>query len=226
VKRYGPPLACGLLAFGLLAGCRADSLGPYPNASVILVSIDTLRADRLPLHGYAKGATPHLDALGREAVVFEHAYSHCPLTLPAHASLFTGLLPPRHGVRDNQGFSLGSDKRTLAARFRSAGFDTGAAVSAYVLRAATGISQGFDVYDDAFPVDASVEALAAQQRDGGLSVDSLLRWIEARPARSASSPSSTSTSPTRPTHRRGPTRVFRIPTTARSRTRTSWSGGS
>jgi choline-sulfatase len=181
VRRRGLPLACALVACGLLAGCRADTLGPYPSASVILISIDTLRADRLPLYGYAKGATPHLDALGREALVFEQAYSHCPLTLPAHASLFTGLLPPRHGVRDNQGFSLGKDKRTLAARFRTAGFDTGAAVSAYVLRAATGIAQGFDVYDDAFPVDASLEALAAQQRDGGLSVDSLVRWIEARP---------------------------------------------
>jgi choline-sulfatase len=171
-----------VLACGLLAGCRSAPPGPYPNASVVLVSIDTLRADRLPLYGYAKGATPHLDALGREAIVFEQVYSHCPLTLPAHASLFTGLLPPHHGVRDNQGFSLGSDKRTLAARFRAADFDTGAAVSAYVIRAATGIAQGFDAYDDAIPVDASLEALSAQQRDGAQSVDSLLRWIEARPA--------------------------------------------
>jgi arylsulfatase A-like enzyme/Tfp pilus assembly protein PilF len=166
----------------LLSVCRSDRLGPYPSASVVLVSIDTLRADRLHLYGYTKGATPHLDELGREGVVFEQVFSHCPLTLPAHASLLTGLLPPHHGVRDNQGFSLGSDKRTLATRFRAAGFDTGAAVSAYVIRAGTGIAQGFDAYDDAFPVDASVEALAAQQRDGALSVDSLLRWIEARPA--------------------------------------------
>jgi len=171
-----------LLACVLTAGCRAAPVGPYPDASVVLVSIDTLRADRLPAYGYAKGATPHLDALAREAIVFDQVLSHCPLTLPAHASLFTGLLPPRHGVRDNQGFSLATGQRTLAARFRAAGFDTGAAVSSYVLRAATGISQGFDAYDDAFPVDASVEALSAQQRDGAESVDSLLRWIEARPA--------------------------------------------
>jgi choline-sulfatase len=169
-----------ILAAGALLSCRSERAGPYPSASVVLVSIDTLRADRLPLYGYAKGSTPHLDALGRESVVFEQAYSHCPLTLPAHASLFTGLLPPHHGVRDNQGFSLAGDKRTLATRFRAAGFDTGAAVSAYVIRASTGIAQGFDVYDDAFPVDASVEALAAQQRDGAQSVESLLRWIEAR----------------------------------------------
>jgi arylsulfatase A-like enzyme/Tfp pilus assembly protein PilF len=182
VKRSDALLACGLVAGACLAACRADGLGPYPGAPVVLVSIDTLRADRLPLYGYAKGATPHLDLLGRQGVVFEQVYSHCPLTLPAHASLLTGLLPPHHGVRDNQGFSLGGDKRTLAARFRAAGFDTGAAVSAYVIRAATGIAQGFDAYDDAFPVDASLEALAAQQRDGAESVESLLRWIGARPA--------------------------------------------
>ena len=178
----GGVLPVVLVAGALLSACRADRPGPYPDASVVLVSIDTLRADRLPLHGYGKGRTPQLDALGREGIVFEEVFSHCPLTLPAHASLLTGLLPPRHGVRDNQGFSLARDKRTLATRFRAAGFDTGAAVSAYVIRAATGLAQGFDTYDDAFPVDASVEALAAQQRDGALSVDALLQWIEARPA--------------------------------------------
>jgi arylsulfatase A-like enzyme/Tfp pilus assembly protein PilF len=162
--------------------CRSAPAGRYPGASVVLVSIDTLRADRVPLYGYTRGSTPNLDALGREGVVFEDVYSHCPLTLPAHASLLTGLLPPHHGVRDNQGFSLADDKQTLASRFRAAGFDTGAAVSAYVLRGATGISHGFDVYDDAFPVDESNEALAALQRDGAQSVDSLVRWIEGRAA--------------------------------------------
>jgi choline-sulfatase len=172
-----------VLVFALAAACRSAPADRYPAASVVLVSIDTLRADRLALYGYAKGATPHLDALGREGVVFEDAYSHCPLTLPAHSSLLTGLLPPHHGVRDNEGFSLAEDKRTLATRFHAAGFETGAAVSAYVIRASTGLSRGFDRYDDALPIDPAVEALAAQRRDGAQSVDSLLRWIEARPAR-------------------------------------------
>ena len=132
-----------LLACASVVACRSSSVGPYPDASVVLVSIDTLRADRLPLYGYRKGATPNLDALAREGIVFEHVYSHCPLTLPAHASLFTGLLPPHHGVRDNQGFSLAKDKRTLASRFHAAGFTTGAAVSAYVLRGDTGLREGF-----------------------------------------------------------------------------------
>src|SRR4029453_3787856 len=169
--------ALSVLVLGLAASaCRGrPSPSVFADAPVVLVSIDTLRADHLALYGYKDGSTPSLDALGRESIVFDDAYSHCPLTLPAHASLFTGLLPPHHGVRDNQGFALGRDKRTLATRLRAAGFDTGAAVSAYVIRSGTGIAQGFDVYDDAFPVDASVEALAAQQRDGAQSVESLLR---------------------------------------------------
>jgi choline-sulfatase len=164
-----------------LAGCRSSQPGPYPDASVVLVSIDTLRADRLSPYGYAKGQTPQLEALAREGIVFEELHSQCPLTLPAHASMFTGLLPPHHGVRDNQGFSLPADKRTVASRFRAAGLATGGAVSAYVLRGATGMAQGFDAYDDALPLDASRESLGAQQRDGAESVASLLRWIDARP---------------------------------------------
>src|SRR5215470_11040861 len=101
----------------------------FPDAPVVLVSIDTLRADHLPLYGYPAGSTPALDRLGREGIVFEDVYSHCPLTLPAHASMLTGLLPPHHGVRDNIGFTLGQASRTLATRIKSAGFRTGAAVS-------------------------------------------------------------------------------------------------
>src|SRR5881397_678746 len=98
--------------------CRGSLRVPScPDCSVLLVSIDTLRADRLPAYGYRAGSTPHLDALARRGVVFEDVYSHCPLTLPAHASLFTGLLPPHHGVRDNLGFALDPSRRTLAARY-------------------------------------------------------------------------------------------------------------
>jgi arylsulfatase A-like enzyme/Tfp pilus assembly protein PilF len=147
---------------------------------VVLVSIDTLRADRLPLHGYAAGRTPALDALAREAVAFEAAYSHCPLTLPAHASLFTGLLPPRHGVRDNIGFTLAAERTTLAARFKAAGYRTGGAVSAYVLRGQTGIAQGFDYYEDAIELAGAGESLATLQRDGAVAVDALGAWVEAQ----------------------------------------------
>ncbi|HEV2984242.1 MAG TPA: sulfatase-like hydrolase/transferase, partial [Vicinamibacterales bacterium] len=117
--------------------------GQFRDAPVILISIDTLRADRLPLYGYTKGSTPTLDRIGREGIIFDDLYSHCPLTLPSHASLFTGRLPFHHGVRDNLGYSVANDQQTLATRFKGAGYATGAAVSAYVLRRQTGIGRGF-----------------------------------------------------------------------------------
>ena len=156
----------------------AVTAGQYSGAPVVLISIDTLRADRLPLYGYAAGSTPVLDRLGREAIVFDDVYSHCPLTLPAHASLFTGLLPLHHGVRDNIGYALESDQQTLASRFKAAGYATGGAVSAYVLRHQTGIGRGFDFFDDGIEVAGTGESLSDSQRDGRLTVDALAGWID------------------------------------------------
>jgi choline-sulfatase len=159
------------------AACRGRGKATFPQASVLLVSVDTLRADHLPAYGYAKGATPHLDALAREGVVFEDVLSHCPLTLPAHASLFTGLLPPRHGVRDNAGFTLAAGQRPLAVRFREKGLATGGAVSSYVLRRATGVAEGFDLFDDAVTQKGGA-SLGEQQRDGALAVEAVASWVE------------------------------------------------
>ena len=176
--------AAALVAVLIVVVCRrSPPAGPFPAASVVLVSIDTLRADHLPVYGYAAGTTPAIDTLAREGIVFEDVYSQCPLTLPAHASMFTGLLPSHHGVRDNMGFALDPGRRPLAARLHAAGLDTGAAVSAYVLRRATGIAEGFDAYDDAIETDRASQAMADQQRDGAAAVDSLARWVEARGGR-------------------------------------------
>jgi arylsulfatase A-like enzyme/tetratricopeptide (TPR) repeat protein len=170
-----------LLAGAVASACRSRaSLPNYRDAPVVLISIDTLRADHLPLYGYHDGSTPNLDRLGREGIVFDRAYSHCPLTLPAHASMLTGLLPPRHGVRDNLGFRLAPEHRTLATRFKAAGLHTGGAISAYVLRGATGINQGFDFYDDSIEVQAGTESAGNLQRDGSVAVDALSRWIESQ----------------------------------------------
>ncbi|MFI4945972.1 MAG: sulfatase-like hydrolase/transferase, partial [Burkholderiales bacterium] len=99
-----------LLLATLLAGCSGGNPGaPGPSAkgaSVVLISIDTLRADRLPAYGYKSVETPAIDGLRKDAILFENAYTHSPLTLPAHASLLTGLLPPEHGVRNNIGYRL------------------------------------------------------------------------------------------------------------------------
>ncbi len=126
-------LACFVLASAL--GCQRSAHPTFPDAPVVLISIDTLRADHLPAYGYAGASTPAIDALRRDSVLYENAYAHAPLTLPSHASLFTGLLPTRHGVRDNLGYRLDAQAHpTLAARLRARGYATGAAVSAYVLR--------------------------------------------------------------------------------------------
>jgi tetratricopeptide (TPR) repeat protein len=169
-----------VVGLAVVAGCRrAPPVQAYPAAPVVLISIDTLRADRLPAYGYGAGRTPALDAFAREAVLFADAYSHAPLTLPAHASMLTGLLPPRHGVRDNVGFTL-RPQATLATRFKAAGRPTGAAVSAFVLRAQTGIAQGFDYYEDALELEGPLEALGELQRDGGVAVEALGHWIAER----------------------------------------------
>src|SRR6185295_16335452 len=98
--------------------------------------------------------------------------------LPAHTSMLTGLLPPRHEVRDNMGFHLKEGHHTLAERYKAAGFATGGAISAYVLRSQTGIAQGFDTYDDALTIDAGSESLGSLQRDGAIAVESLLRFVK------------------------------------------------
>lgn len=134
--------------------------------SIVLISVDTLRSDRLPAYGYTQGLTPHIDALRRDGMLFERAYSHAPLTLPSHLSMLTGLPPNEHGVRNNIGYRFdGSKFRTLAGVLKENGYRTGAAVSSYVLRSETGIASGFDVYDDDIPARPGA-ATAENMRSG------------------------------------------------------------
>jgi arylsulfatase A-like enzyme/Tfp pilus assembly protein PilF len=169
-------LALILLAT-LFVGCRRGEDARWTGASVILISIDTLRADRLGVHGSRAGLTPGLDAMASQSVVFEEAYSHVPLTLPAHASLFTSLLPPRHGVRDNLGYTLG-EHRTVAEAFKAHGYKTLGAVSSFVLRKGTGIARGFDEYNDDIHTRTDA-ALGHQQRDGVRTAQALADRIAA-----------------------------------------------
>src|SRR5262249_47431325 len=116
--------------------------------NLLLVSIDTLRADRLGSYGHAEAQTPRLDALARSALRFAQATPVAPVTLPPHSSLLTGTSPAWHGVRDNGGFYPGDDQTTLAEVLRAKGFRTGGFVGAFVLDRRWGISQGFDRYFD------------------------------------------------------------------------------
>ena len=165
-----------LAAFlGASAACRRESRQP----SVVLISIDTLRADHLPAYGYGKLATPAIDGLRRDAILFSEAYSHVPLTLPSHVSLLTGLLPPRNGVRDNLGYVLSPAHATLATLLKARGYSTGAAVSAVVLMAATGVSRGFDDFDDKMMTGSTSLSIGEIQRSGYESEKIAEAWIAA-----------------------------------------------
>jgi len=151
--------------------------------NLVLVTLDTVRADRLPAYGYDGIATPALDALAREGVRFAQAATTVPFTLPAHASMLTGVYPPRHGVRENVGFALGGEPPTVAERLREAGYATAAFVSAFVLDSRWGIGRGFETYHDDFDPQLVASAnLAAAQRDGAETVAAATAWLDARPA--------------------------------------------
>lgn len=147
---------------------------------IILISIDTLRSDRLPMYGYDGVATPALDALRRDSVLFRNAWSHSPLTLPSHATMLSGVLPAVHGARDNTGFRVSSEVPTVASILRGSGYETGGAVSAFVLRRSTGINAGFDDYDDALGNARDEKSLGHIQRPGDDTVAVAQRWIAAR----------------------------------------------
>lgn len=184
MKASGRVLARGLPPLLLVLWCSSGCARPrsvFPRAPVILVSVDTLRADHLPAYGYHEVDTPGLDALQKDSVVFDNALSPVPLTLPAHASLFTGLLPYQHGVRDNVGYRLSPKTITLATFLRQRGYSTGGAVSAFVLEHATGVAEGFDDYRDDVEMRAPGEALGQVQRSGAVTEELLEQWIDGQP---------------------------------------------
>jgi len=156
-------------------------LPPGAPRNLLLVSIDTLRADHLGAYGYRGAHTPRLDALARSGLRFERATTVVPLTLPAHSSLLTGTFPAWHGVRDNGGFYLGNEQVTLAEVLRDRGFRTGGFVAAFVLDRRWGISQGFDRYFDDFDLERFKDnpSLDAIQRPGSEVVDQALDWLRA-----------------------------------------------
>jgi arylsulfatase A-like enzyme/Flp pilus assembly protein TadD len=159
---------------GWLSG-RKSTVRP----SVLLVSIDTLRADHVGSYGYRAAATPVIDALAARGLRFEQAETVTPLTLPAHTSLLSGTFPAFHGVRDNGSFYVGDEVTTLAEVLKAHGYRTGGFVGAYVLDHRWGIAQGFDHYYDDFDLSRFEMAagLDAAQRPGREVVDHALAWL-------------------------------------------------
>lgn len=181
-SRRGATLIAVVAAIVVAAGwfgwrMVAEPAAPGP---IVLISIDTLRADHLPIYGYTKVRTPSIDALASGAVVFDHAYSQVPQTLPAHTSILSGELPFEDGVRDNVGFTVKPDQWLIQRALHDRGWPTGGFVSAYVLRKATGIGQGFDVYDSDMPPTSGEEGIGQVRRDGAETLASALKWVDGR----------------------------------------------
>lgn len=131
-----------------LVGCTPRSIDANSAPSVLLVTVDSLRADHLGAYGREDALTPTLDRLAAAGTLYLRAYSSAPLTIPSHATIFTGRYPPAHGVRDNGDFSLGEEQITLAERFQDAGYATVAVTAAFPTRRQWGLGQGFEVYEE------------------------------------------------------------------------------
>ena len=166
-------LGTALAAVGGWRYARASAPVPGP---VILISIDTLRADHLPAYGYRAIKTPAIDSLANDGVVFERAYTHSTQTLPSHAAIMTGRLPFENGVRDDDA-TLGADERPLAQMLRDRGYATGGIVSSGLLRRTTGLARGFDFFDDDVPAGDGDLPAAFRRRSGAASEDIAERWL-------------------------------------------------
>jgi len=166
----------------VLAACGGPSrpVGPPPATldeaaqNLVIVTIDTLRADHVGAYGYAAARTPALDRLAREGARFGRAFAPAPITLTSHASLLTGRYPPGHGARDNA-TKVGDEVPTLAAILGARGFATGAFVAAFPLDRRFGLARGFDLYSDRMPRDANGKLL--NERPGRQVVDEALAWL-------------------------------------------------
>jgi arylsulfatase A-like enzyme/Tfp pilus assembly protein PilF len=179
-------LAVGATLFVAVAPACTKPAAPAPEprtpTHVIVVTIDTLRADRLGAYGNTAIPTPNFDRIAREGVRAVDATTHVPITRPAHASLFTGRYPAEHDIRENISLPLAADVPTLAETLKAQGFATAAFVSSFVLSTQSGLNRGFDHYDDAFRVGTSDEALlfGAVQRRGDDTVARVEQWLDAR----------------------------------------------
>jgi len=144
--------------------------------NIVLISIDTCRADYLSCYGFGRKTTPNIDAIANESIVFENVISPVPITLPAHGSMLTGTIPPYHGVHDNLDYRLGDSNVTLAEILKEHGFTTGAIISAFVLDSQFGINQGFDTFNDHF--EEKHMAGTISERKGHEATRFALEWLD------------------------------------------------
>jgi arylsulfatase A-like enzyme/Flp pilus assembly protein TadD len=171
-------------AAAIAAAWTAWSLAPAratvrrePGLSVLVITVDTLRADALGAYGRTGADTPWMDRLAQDGVRFERAHAHNVVTLPSHANLLSGRYPLVHGVRDNSGFRFPADTPTLATLLKARGYRTAAFVSSFALDSRFGLDMGFDVYDDQLGGAETRTAFLMPERRGPETVESALRWL-------------------------------------------------
>src|SRR5262245_42832927 len=168
-------MALSLAAVCLAAGCKGE--GEAGNPNLVLVTLDTVRADHLGCYGDGAAITPALDRLAAEGIRFAQASSSVPLTLPSHTTLLTGLLPLHHGLRNNGAGALHEGTATLATLLSGQGYRTGAFVGAFVLDHRFGLARGFEVYDDEVPRDPRAGAALEAEQPGRDVMDRALAWL-------------------------------------------------
>jgi choline-sulfatase len=179
-----PTIALSLALAALGQACSRPESPPRTSGkitSVLFITIDTLRADRIGIYGAKNVETPNIDRLAREGAWARHSTVHVPLTRPSHISMFTGRYPAEHGIRDNVAPTLGADVPVLAELFQRAGFATAAFVSSVVLTRQSGLARGFDTYSDAFEIgEDDARFLNTIQKRGDIAAGEATAWIKER----------------------------------------------
>lgn len=168
--------AAGSILLALVLFAPTAAVPAKTGLNVLLITIDTLRADRLSCYDPAHVKTPFIDGLAAKGTLFTRAFSHTPLTLPAHANILLGKTPPAHGVHDNGRFTVRAEALTLAEHLGSRGYATGAFVGGYPLHSRFGLGQGFEVYDDRFSAAPEVGREFAESR-ASVVADRALAWL-------------------------------------------------
>ncbi len=164
----------------VVSGCwRGDDIDRSTVRNLVVITVDTTRADRIGAYGYTDIKTPHIDGLAERGVLFETAITPVPLTLPSHTSIFTGQLPTHHGVRNNGTYRVPKELETLAEVLRRNDFRTGAVIGAFVLDSKYGLDQGFDTYDDNLHGGKDGPMFMFDERPGRMVTDQGLTWLEA-----------------------------------------------
>src|SRR4051812_7925280 len=191
VRRAAARLVLTASLGGVLIGCgRGTPAEPRARLNILLVTIDTFRADRIGV-----GVAPAIDRLSASGLRFTAARTAVPLTLPSHATIHTGLLPPQHGVRENGAGTLGDSHRTVARLLKDAGYRTAAFVGAFVLDRRFGLAQGFDVYDDQIARDPNATERLEAERPASAVIDRALGWLTRQPQASGPKPQAAPTPP-------------------------------